>query len=174
MELMRSDDSPYLQALEFEAARNLEPSFLRASRTAFQAESNLMPMQVLEDAEALGAIRNPDAAALFEDSTLGLDKISRIISGLTDPDPDIIPTGTVLSPEEANEKYGIDDKGQKILNYNPTNSIAKTLRKPKEQLKNVLISRAKALKFFENEVKTTAIKLNGAMNQHWIIVKTYK
>jgi len=74
----------------------------------------------------------------------------------------------------ADDTSGLDVKGQKILNYNSTTSIAKTLRKPKEQLKNVLISRAKALKFFENEVKTTAIKLNGAMNQHWIIVKTYK
>ena len=74
----------------------------------------------------------------------------------------------------ADDNSGLDVKGQKILNYNPTNSIAKTLRKPKEQLKNVLISRAKSLMFFENEVKTTAIKLNGAMNQHWIIVKTYK
>ena len=74
----------------------------------------------------------------------------------------------------ADDNSGLDVKGQKILNYNQINSVAKTLRKPKEQLKNVLISRAKALKFFENEVKTTAIKLNGAMNQHWIIVKTYK
>ena len=74
----------------------------------------------------------------------------------------------------ADDNSGLDVKGQKILNYNQTTSLAKTLRKPKEQLKNVLISRAKALKFFENEIKTTAIKLNGAMNQHWIIVKTYK
>jgi len=74
----------------------------------------------------------------------------------------------------ADDTSGLDVKGQKILNYNPTNSVAKTLRKPKEQLKNVLISRSKALKFFENNIKTTAIKLNGAMNQHWIIVKTYK
>ena len=74
----------------------------------------------------------------------------------------------------ADDTSGLDVKGQKILNYNSKSSLAKTLRKPKEQLKNVLTSRAKALKFFENEVKTTAIKLNGAMNQHWIIVKTYK
>ena len=74
----------------------------------------------------------------------------------------------------ADDSSGLDVKGQKILNYNIATSVAKTLRKPKEQLKSVLISRAKALKFFENDVKTTAIKLNGAMNQHWIIVKTYK
>ena len=74
----------------------------------------------------------------------------------------------------ADDSSGLDVKGQKVLNYNMVTSVAKTLRKPKEQLKSVLISRAKALKFFENDVKTTAIKLNGAMNQHWIIVKTYK
>ena len=74
----------------------------------------------------------------------------------------------------ADDNSGLDVKGQKILNYNSKSSLAKTLRKPKEQLKNVLTSRSKALRFFENEIKTTAIKLNGAMNQHWIIVKTYK
>lgn len=106
MELMRSDDSPHLQALELEAARNLEPSFLRASRTAFEHEQSLMPAQVFADAAELGVIRNPEGN-FFE----------HIKSGLSESDPSITPMGNVLSPEDANKKYGIDDREQKILNF---------------------------------------------------------
>ena len=148
---MRSNDSPHLKALELEAARNLEPSFLRASRTAFEAESNLMPAQVFADAAELGVIRNPEANSIFE----------HIKSGMSESDPSITPMGTVLSPEEANEQYGIDDKGQKILNFTKpvSDEEASLLRDKKiEELANQdVLSRVKG--FGDNLALIPAILL---------------
>lgn len=78
--------------------------------------------------------------------------------------------GVYISQDES----GLDVKGTKILNYDEQTSQAKTLRKPKEQLKNISSARTKALKFFENEVKTTNVSLNGSMSDQIVIVKTYK
>jgi hypothetical protein len=74
----------------------------------------------------------------------------------------------------AQDESGLDVKGTKILNYDEQTSQAKTLRKPKEQLKNISSARTKALKYFENEVKTTNVSLNGSMSDQIVIVKTYK
>lgn len=74
----------------------------------------------------------------------------------------------------ADDSSGLDVKGTKIINYNETTSQAKTLRKPKEQLKCIGNARTKSLKYFENEIKTTNISLNGSMNDQIVIVKTFK
>ena len=74
----------------------------------------------------------------------------------------------------AQDSQGLDVKGTKIVNFNSDNSQAKTLRKPKEQLKSIGSARTKALKYFENEIKTTNISLNGSMNDQIVIVKTFK
>ena len=74
----------------------------------------------------------------------------------------------------AQDSTGLDVKGTKIISFNQETSQAKTLRKPKEQLKNIGNARTKALKYFENEVKTTNISLNGSMNDQIVIVKTFK
>lgn len=104
---MRSNDSPHLRASELEAARSLEPSFLRAFEAAYDYEHSIMPAQALADTLELGAIRHP-GGSLTQHFAAG--------AGISDLS-DVTPMGTVLPPEEANEKYGMDDREQKILNF---------------------------------------------------------
>jgi hypothetical protein len=65
-------------------------------------------------------------------------------------------------------------KGSTILGWDPKLSVAKTLRKPKEQLKEFMDSGKVQLRTFLDKIKATEVKLNGRTNDQTIIVRADK
>ena len=65
-------------------------------------------------------------------------------------------------------------KGTKILGYDEMASVQKTLRKPKEQLKEFGTQGKPAAKKWHKGIKTTETKLNGRINEDCILLKVYK
>lgn len=65
-------------------------------------------------------------------------------------------------------------KGSTILGWDPKLSIAKTLRKPQEQLKEFMGSGKVQLRTFLDKIKATEVKLNGRTNDQTIIVRVDK
>ena len=65
-------------------------------------------------------------------------------------------------------------KGNTILGYDSKKSIAKTLRKPAEQLKNFSNSGKIALRTFIEDIKAVSIELNGRLSTDIVLLKTSK
>jgi hypothetical protein len=65
-------------------------------------------------------------------------------------------------------------KGSAILGFDTKKSIAKTLRKPKEQLKQFSSSGKVALRTFIEDIKAVSIELNGRLSADWVLLKTSK
>lgn len=65
-------------------------------------------------------------------------------------------------------------KGSTIIGWDPKTSVAKTLRKPKEQLKEFVGSSKIQLRTFLDKIKTTSINMNGRINAQTILLKIYK
>lgn len=75
----------------------------------------------------------------------------------------VAPKGQVLSV-----------KGTSIVGFDEENSVSKTLKKPKNQLKELSnYGKVKSKKFME-ELNTVSTKANGRMNNERIILKVYK
>lgn len=62
-------------------------------------------------------------------------------------------------------------KGSTIINYDPTNSVQKTLRKPEEQLKQFNKSGKVALRKYLDEITSKSAPLNGRINKDTILLK---
>jgi AcrR family transcriptional regulator len=71
---------------------------------------------------------------------------------------------------------GLSAKGTTVVQFNEATSLQKTLRKPAEQLKKFKDCNTlrKFENFFEKEVKTTAIKCNGRLNEDIVLLKVFK
>jgi hypothetical protein len=65
-------------------------------------------------------------------------------------------------------------KGKTIVGFDAANSLQKTLRKPKEQLKEFSSNGKPAAKKWFKGVKSVETKLNGRVNSDIILLKTYK
>lgn len=63
-------------------------------------------------------------------------------------------------------------KGSSIIGFDNAKSEIKTLRKPGEQIKEVMGSKPAARKFFDG-IKAVATKPNGRFNEHMIILKAF-
>jgi len=63
-------------------------------------------------------------------------------------------------------------KGNTIIGFDTGKSEIKTLRKPGEQLKEIMGSKPAARKFFEG-IKATATVPNGRFNENMIILKAF-
>ena len=63
-------------------------------------------------------------------------------------------------------------KGNTLLGFDSTKSEVKTLRKPAEQLKELMGSKPAARKFF-NDIKAVATTPNGRFNESMIILKAF-
>lgn len=63
-------------------------------------------------------------------------------------------------------------KGNTILGFDTNKSEIKTLRKPSEQIKEVMGSKPAARKFF-NDIKAVATNPNGRFNENMIILKAF-
>jgi hypothetical protein len=59
-----------------------------------------------------------------------------------------------------------------LLGFDSTKSEVKTLRKPAEQLKELMGSKPAARKFF-NDIKAVSTTPNGRFNQSMIILKAF-
>ncbi len=70
---------------------------------------------------------------------------------------------------------GFGVKGTTITNFTDK-SVQKTLRKPAEQLKAFkdLNTQKRCQTWFEKDIKTTEVKLNGRFNEDVVILKVYK
>jgi hypothetical protein len=68
---------------------------------------------------------------------------------------------------------GLSVKGSGILNYMESQSVQKTLRKPKDQIKDFRgTARTKYAKSFDS-IKSTETKLNGRLNAQTILLKAF-
>lgn len=65
-------------------------------------------------------------------------------------------------------------KGSTILGWDPKTSVAKTLRKPAEQLKAFKDSGKVQLRTFLGKIKATEVKLNGRINDQMILLRADK
>lgn len=65
-------------------------------------------------------------------------------------------------------------KGSTILGWDPKTSVAKTLRKPAEQLKEFQAAGKVQLRTFLSKIKATEIKLNGRISEQVILLKASK
>ena len=65
-------------------------------------------------------------------------------------------------------------KGSTIVGWDPKTSIAKTLRKPAEQIKAFKDSGKVQLRTFLDKIKATEVKLNGRINDQVILLRTDK
>lgn len=65
-------------------------------------------------------------------------------------------------------------KGSAILGFSAAESVQKTLRKPKDQIKEFAKNGKPAAKKWFKGIKSTEIKLNGRMNADIILLKAYK
>jgi hypothetical protein len=65
-------------------------------------------------------------------------------------------------------------KGSTIVGWDPKISVAKTLRKPAEQIKAFKDSGKVQLRTFLSKIKATEIKLNGRINADTILLRTDK
>jgi hypothetical protein len=70
---------------------------------------------------------------------------------------------------------GFSVKGTTVTDFTDK-SVQKTLRKPAEQIKafKEMNTQKRMQTWFEKEVKTTEIKLNGRFNEEVVILKVYK
>ena len=65
-------------------------------------------------------------------------------------------------------------KGSAIVGYDTKQSVAKTLRKPTDQLKNFAASGKIALRTFLEDIKAVPVNLNGRLSADWVLLKTSK
>ena len=70
---------------------------------------------------------------------------------------------------EAMGQLGI--KGTSIIGFDEAKSLAKTLRKPEEQLKEFARAGKVALRSFLKDIKAVEIKLNGRINEDTLLLK---
>jgi len=80
---------------------------------------------------------------------------------------------SIFDPQkQKRDGTGLEVKGTTIIRYNETESVAKTLRKPEEQLAEFKkCGKIQRKKFFE-AIKTTETKLNGRINPETILLLT--
>jgi uncharacterized protein (DUF433 family) len=64
-------------------------------------------------------------------------------------------------------------KGSAIIGFDPTTTVQKTLRKPAEQLKDLLAGGKPAARKVFKDIKATETKFNGRGNENLIILKSW-
>ena len=65
-------------------------------------------------------------------------------------------------------------KGSTIVGYDEKQSVAKTLRKPAEQLKQFANSGKVSLRSFIEDIKAVPVNLNGRVSADWILLKALR
>jgi len=62
-------------------------------------------------------------------------------------------------------------KGSSLIGFDPTQSVRKTLRKPKEQIKALMSAGAPAARKVFKEIRSTETKFNGRGNENMILLR---
>lgn len=65
-------------------------------------------------------------------------------------------------------------KGSKILGYSETRSVTKTLRKPEQQIRELMAAGKPASKKWFTDIKAVESKLNGRITDQMLLLKVYK
>lgn len=73
----------------------------------------------------------------------------------------------------ASDTSALSIKGTTIINFNENKSIAKTLRKPEEQIKDANKLPKTKMRSLFNSVNSVETKLNGRINDDVILIKAY-
>ena len=63
-------------------------------------------------------------------------------------------------------------KGNTLLRFDTAKSEIKTLRKPNEQIKEIMGSKPAARKYFES-IKSVGVQPNGRFNENMIILRAF-
>lgn len=71
----------------------------------------------------------------------------------------------------ATDRGGLQVKGTSLQNFHETDSTAKTLRKPKEVLPDIMTGSSKAAIRVFNDIRSTAAKCNGRIGESSIILR---
>ena len=79
-----------------------------------------------------------------------------------------------LAVYRTDSALGIQVKGTTFQNYDPEASMQKTLRKPAEQIKDLLAAGKIQLRKFMDSIKSVPTTPNGRMNADTLIVRTVK
>lgn len=74
----------------------------------------------------------------------------------------------------AQDESGLTVKGTSIKDYSEAQSVQKTLRKPKPQLKEFMNAGKVKLRKFLDEIKAVDTKLNGRINNNIVILKIFR
>jgi len=74
----------------------------------------------------------------------------------------------------AQDTAGLTIKGTTIKDFTTTSSVAKNLRKPKDQLKDFMSAGKVKLRKFLGEIKAVEIKMNGRLSKDVVILKIVK
>jgi hypothetical protein len=74
----------------------------------------------------------------------------------------------------AQDESGLTVKGTSIKDFSEAQSVQKTLRKPKEQLKDFMKAGKVRLRKFLDEIKAVDTKLNGRINNNIVILKIFR
>lgn len=72
------------------------------------------------------------------------------------------------------EGTGLNVKGSTIRGFKEEESVQKTLRKPKEMIKQFANVGPVKIKSLFNEIKTMDLKLNGRINEHTILLRVIR
>jgi hypothetical protein len=70
---------------------------------------------------------------------------------------------------EASNTLGV--RGSTILGYDPVKSVSKTLRKPEQQLAELLKAGKVTLRKFLEDIRAVEVELNGRINKHMLLLK---
>ena len=65
-------------------------------------------------------------------------------------------------------------KGSTIIGYDPKQSVAKTIRKPKEQMREFMAAGKVALRKFLDNIRAVEIGLTGRINGDTVLLKAVK
>jgi hypothetical protein len=72
----------------------------------------------------------------------------------------------------ADPKFGqLAIKGSVIVGHDPSQSLAKTIRKPEQQMKQFMGAGKVMLRTFLENVKATPVQLNGRLNADTLLLK---
>lgn len=74
----------------------------------------------------------------------------------------------------ASDPSGLSVKGTTIINFDESKSIAKTMRKPKEQLPSMISATLPRVGVLMKEIKAVETQLKGRINEDILILKAYK
>ena len=79
-----------------------------------------------------------------------------------------------LSIYHADTKDGLSIKGTTLKEFDTVKSVSKTLRKPSEILKTILVRTRKGLEMLFDDVRAKPFPCNGRLNQQTVLLRVIR